>query len=128
MKKYILPLVAISCLVGVPLVFGAIVPGDTSGDTLGTTDLPYGTIPEDADFNIWTLLENALNWFFNIVIAIAAIMIVYSGFQYVTASGDTTKTGKALNTLIYALIGIAIALIAKGVIYLVASFFGETLP
>jgi len=118
MKKYILPVLAISCLVGAPIVFGATT----------TTTYPYGTIPKDEDFNIWTLLENALNWFFNIVIAIAAIMIVYSGFQYVTASGDTTKTGKALNTLIYALIGIAIALIAKGVIYLVASFFGETLP
>lgn len=88
-------------------------------------DPPF-TMPTQANFDIWTQLSNAMNWFFNALIFIAAIMIVYSGWQYVTAGGDSGKTGKALNTLIYALIGVAIALLAKGLIYLVVTYFGGT--
>jgi hypothetical protein len=75
--------------------------------------------------DIWTLLTRALNWFFGIVIAIAAIMLVLAGFTYVTSAGNEDKMKTALNTLIYALIGVAIALLAKGLIYMVCTFVNQ---
>jgi hypothetical protein len=110
MKKYILPALMLATIL-VPLSFGL------------AADPPF-TMPAQTTFDIWAQLRNALNWFFNALIFIAAIMIVYSGWQYVTAAGDAGKTGKALNTLIYALIGVAIALLAKGLIYFVMTYFG----
>jgi hypothetical protein len=110
MKKYILPALILTVI---------LVP---SLQVMG--QVPPFTMPTQTDFNIWTQLGNALNWFFNALIFIAAIMIVFSGWQYVTAAGDTAKTGKALNTLIYSLIGVAIALLAKGLIYVVVTYFG----
>ena len=87
-------------------------------------DLPYGPAPL-ANLDIWTILFKALNWFFNIVLIIAAIFLIYGGFLYITAGGDSTKTQKALNTVIYSLIGVAIALLAKALINFVSKFVIE---
>lgn len=43
----------------------------------------------------------------------AIIMVLVSGFKYITSSGDAGKVGSAKNTLIYALVGIAIAAVAQ---------------
>lgn len=110
MKKYILPFLAIAFLMIAPIAFGQ-------------EPFPIGEIPAATEVgSIWDILINALNWFFNIVIILAAIMIVYAGFRYVTAAGNPDATKAAMNTLVYALIGVAIALLAKGLIYIVSQF------
>jgi len=85
---------------------------------------PPATMPEipEIDVNIWEILDRALNWFFGIALIIAAIMLVYAGFNYVTASGNEEKIKTATKTLIFALIGVAIALLAKGLPMLVQDF------
>lgn len=108
MKKAILPVLAISMLIAVPF--------------LANAQLPVGEIPSGSGFNIWEVLIKALNWFFNIAIIIAAIFLVFAGFQYVTAAGDEEKAKKGLSTLVNALIGVGIALLAKGLIYIVSTF------
>jgi len=48
-----------------------------------------------------------------IVAGIAAVVFVmYAGIKYITSQGNPDETSKALSTLIYALIGLAIAVIA----------------
>ncbi|MGE4554873.1 MAG: hypothetical protein AB7D02_01990, partial [Candidatus Paceibacterota bacterium] len=69
-------------------------------------------IPEITDFNVFNILWKAVNWFFNIVIIIGIIFIIFAGFKYVTSGGDPNNTKKAMTILVYALIGIAIALLA----------------
>lgn len=107
MKKATLPILAISMLMIVPF--------------LANAQLPVGDIPA-GQVDIWELLIKTLNWFFNIAIIIAALFLVYAGWQYVTAAGDEEKAKKGLSTLIYALIGVGIALLAKGLIYIVSTF------
>ena len=52
-----------------------------------------------------------------IVVAIASvIMIIIGGIQYVISSGDPTNIGNAKNTILYAIIGLVIALLARGII------------
>lgn len=108
MRKAILPILAISMLIAIPVL---------------ADELPAGAIPSvSGGVNIWELLAKALNWFFNALIFIAAIFIVYAGWMYITAAGDENKAKKGLNTLIYALIGVGIALLAKALIYIVSQF------
>ncbi|MGC8651169.1 MAG: pilin [Minisyncoccia bacterium] len=85
---------------------------------------PPATMPEipEVNVNIWDILDRALSWFFGIALIIASIMLVYAGFTYVTASGNNEKVQTATKTLIYALIGVAIALLAKGLPMLVQDF------
>lgn len=45
--------------------------------------------------------------------AIAVIMIIVSAFKYITSGGDSNRVSSAKTTLIYALIGIAIAALAQ---------------
>lgn len=45
--------------------------------------------------------------------AAAIIMIIISGFKYITSGGDTNKVASAKNTLIYAMVGVAVAVLAQ---------------
>lgn len=119
MKKAILPFLAISMLLAMPV--SAAITGNGGGGGLP----PVGDIPA-GQIDIWVLLIKTLNWFFNITIIIAAIFLVFAGWQYVTAGGDEEKMKKGLNTLIRALIGVGIALLAKGLIYIVSTFITGT--
>jgi len=113
MRKYIVPVLLLSFFIATPC-FG-----------LTATDTPPMAL-SDGDINIWEILDNVMNWFFNIVVFIAAIMVIFAGWQYVTAAGDSSKTKKALDTLVFALIGLGIALLSKGIIYIVGYVFKQS--
>jgi hypothetical protein len=66
---------------------------------------------------------NTLFW---ISIIVASIMIVYASFVYATAEDDAKKVSKGHNILIYAAVGVAVALIAKSAPGVVGSIFGVT--
>ena len=110
MKKVILPVLVLSIIMVVPFLASAANP---------PIDIPGGE-----NIDIWTLLTTTLNWFFNVAIIVAAIFLVYAGWQYITAGGDDDKMKSGLNTLVRALIGVGIALLAKGLIYVVSTFIG----
>jgi hypothetical protein len=51
------------------------------------------------------------------VVGVAAvIMIIVGGFQYVLASGDPSNITNAKNTILYAIIGLLVALLAQAII------------
>ena len=52
---------------------------------------------------------------------IAVIMILVSGFKFMTSSGDAGRTASARSTLIYALIGLAVAALAQVIVQFVLS-------
>ncbi len=54
-----------------------------------------------------------------VVGAVAIIMIIVSGFRYITSGGDSGRVSSAKNTLIYALIGLAIAVLAQLIVHFV---------
>ena len=91
----------------------------------------YGNEPvaPTVSVTLWgtnSILTKATNWFFGIVIAIAAIMLISAGFTYILSGGNEEKMKTALNSVIYALIGVAIALLAKGLVYLICNLLGTT--
>lgn len=56
-----------------------------------------------------------------IIGVIAVIMILIAGIRFVTAGGDSNRVASAKNTLIYAIIGLFIAVIAQLIIHYVLS-------
>lgn len=85
---------------------------------------PPISFPTNTTLNIWEMLKKAAKWLLNIVVLVGVIIIVWAGFTYVTAAGDSDKTKKALNAIIYALLGIAIALLAYWLVNVVLNFIG----
>ncbi len=58
---------------------------------------------------------NATNWIFVILMAISALMIIFGAVLFTTSSGDPTKTEKARGFILYAAVGIAVAVFARAV-------------
>jgi hypothetical protein len=54
------------------------------------------------------------NWVFAIFLAISIIYIILGAFQFVTGGGDPAQVSAARQKLLYAAVGIAIALLAAG--------------
>jgi len=102
----------------------AIIPAGSGG--AGSSD---GIEAPDVELTLWgekSILTKAINWLFGLVIFVAAIMLIWAGFTYVTSAGNAEKMKTALNSVIYALIGIAIAILAKGFVYMICQFVGGT--
>ena len=52
----------------------------------------------------------------NIIGAIAILMVAIAGFKYVMSMGDPTATKKAKDTILYALIGLAVVIFANVIV------------
>lgn len=74
-------------------------------------NLPNKDLPEDSS-GISAVFNNALSVIFAIMGVICVLIITIAGIQYVLSGGDSQKVAKAKNTIIYALIGLVIAISA----------------
>ena len=103
----------IFAVIGLPMLAGAqpeIPGGDGTGSDM-TTTLP--------DVDVQDALTRIGNWAFYFLIVLGAIFIVVAGFQFLTAGGNPDSVTKARNTLTYALVGVALGVLAKGLVDLV---------
>lgn len=66
------------------------------------------------------LIRNILQFVIRIGIPIIALAIIYSGFLFVAARGNSEKLGEAKKTLIYTLIGAVILLGAWAIAQLIS--------
>lgn len=101
MKKTILSLILLSFLAA-PVAFADLV----------------GEGPS-ADVDIETTLDNVRNLVFGVFLFFAAIMLIWAGFSFVTAGGDATKASAAREKVLYAIIGIVVAVASAGIIQFV---------
>ena len=62
--------------------------------------------------DVLNLVDTAATWFGILVFIIALIAILYAAFLFLTAGGNEETQKKARTTLLYGLIGIAVALLA----------------
>lgn len=69
--------------------------------------------------------DGLLNKITNIVAAVAGvaavILILISGIRFITAGGDANQASSARRTLIYALVGLVVIVLARAIIALVIS-------
>lgn len=79
----------------------------------------------DKSADLPTIAKTIINFLLFLVGAIAVVIIVYAGFQYVTSAGDSSKVATAKNTIIYAVIGLIVAIMAYAIVnFVVDSFSG----
>lgn len=58
------------------------------------------------------LVSNILNTVYFIVGFVAVGMLIYAGIQYLTANGEPGKAKKAMNTIIFSVVGLVIVIAA----------------
>ena len=60
-----------------------------------------------------TQLNSLLATVFGVLAVVAVILLVIGGIQFMTSGGNSEQTNKAKNTILYALIGLAVAISAE---------------
>lgn len=71
------------------------------------------------------LVTNAVQWVIGIAGIVAVIFVVYGGISYASSAGDPGKLQKAKQTIIYALIGLAIVGLAEMITAFVSGMIKE---
>ncbi|TET84935.1 MAG: hypothetical protein E3J36_00015 [Candidatus Nealsonbacteria bacterium] len=70
------------------------------------------------------LIDAIIDFIFYIAVVVAPLMIIIGAFYLLTAAGDPKKIGTGKNIIIYTLIGLAIVMLARGLIAMVESVIG----
>jgi len=73
--------------------------------------------------DIQKVIERATNWLFILLMALAVIFFLIAAFKYLT-SGGGEEVGKAHKMVMYAIVAIAVALLSRGVSFIVAELLG----
>jgi hypothetical protein len=90
----------------------AIVPGQVPGPIVNTTG--------PTTITGWVeVLITVVKWIYTIIFIVAVLFILLAAFNFITSKGDQTKVQTAKKQLLYAVIGIAVALLSYGVVNLV---------
>jgi len=61
-------------------------------------------------------LTNITNTLLKGIGLIAVVMLVFGGFRYIISGGDSSKVTAAKNTIIYAIIGLIIVILASAIV------------
>lgn len=75
--------------------------------------------------NTHTTVSTPIGWAFWLLAAISVIMIVVGGIRYITSQGNQQQLQSAKNTILYAVIGLVVAIAARAIVQLVVdNFYG----
>lgn len=121
MKKSIISIAIMTCAVfGTSVLSTASLPGSASAqvsdgiNTATTSEMKGKSI--DGDKGLIKTVVNVLLWAVGIL---SVIMIIFSGFRYITSAGDASKTKSAQSTLTYSVVGLIVAIMAYAIVNMV---------
>lgn len=75
--------------------------------------------------DIWLVVAAVVELLIRIGGILAVVFVIYGGVQYIVSQGDPGKTNQARQTIINALVGLAIAIGATVVVTFIAGRFRE---
>jgi len=105
------------------LVFAMSVAGSVSANEhIKATDAPLSGITDLP--GLLDKIDLVTNFIFVILLVAAVIFIILGAFQFVTAGGKPESISEARQKIIYAIVGIVIALFAKAIPAVITNFLG----
>jgi amino acid transporter len=92
---------------------------------LGLTLLPlmvFGQQPNVApNVELIDALNKIINLIFWILLIVSVIFLIIGGLQFVTAAGEAEKIEQARRLILYAIIGVVVAILARGIVWFIVS-------
>ncbi|KPJ73645.1 hypothetical protein AMJ48_00240 [Parcubacteria bacterium DG_74_1] len=73
------------------------------------------TSPLPTNIELLVMIARIADYLFWILLAISIVFIVYAGILFVTAAGNTEQVERARHIILYAVIGIIVAMLAYGI-------------
>ena len=87
--------------------------------TATTTDMQNKSIAGEG--GLISILINFLLWTVGVL---SVVMIIFSGFRYITSAGDAAKTKSAQTALTYSIVGLIVAVLAWVIVKMILRQFG----
>lgn len=78
------------------------------------------------DVTFLNVICRIVNYVSGLVAALAVLMFVWAGILFATSAGNEGRLGTAKKVLLYAVIGVAIALAGTGLINLIGGIIGAS--
>lgn len=69
--------------------------------------------------NITTILDRIMSWAFGLLLLLAAVFIVVAAYYYLTSAGSDEYIKTAKGYIMYAIVAIVVAFLARGIVYIV---------
>ncbi len=70
--------------------------------------------------DVWLIVAAIIEILLRIAALLAVAMVLYGGISYIMSQGEPEKTGQAKDTIVNALVGLAIAIMASFIITFIA--------
>lgn len=70
--------------------------------------------------DVWLIVAAIIEILLRVAAIVAVVFIVYAGINYITSQGEPEKTARARGTLVNALLGLAIAIMAAFIVTFIA--------
>lgn len=97
---------------------------DVSGGITGGKDCARNDEQPENLFNgDDSVFQTVTNLMLFLIGAISVVMLIYGGIRYTISQGDSTAVTNAKNTIMYAVIGIVIAILAFAIVNFVVTTF-----
>lgn len=75
----------------------------------------------NTNLSVTNIIANIANVLVFIVGSISVIMIIVGGLRYTMSQGDQSAVGKAKNTILYAVVGVVVSIVAYAIIQFVTN-------
>ena len=117
MKKTIKQLAAVAVVpvVGVTMGLNSTTAG-AQVDEINKGINAVGGSNSSATLKVDAIVLAVVNWLLFAVGVISVIMLIVGGIKYATSAGDSNKVTSAKNTIMYAIIGLAVAVLAFAIV------------
>jgi len=89
----------------------------------GPPELPSNA-PKDFD-SLINVITTVAQWMFGILMALSIVFILYAAFLYVISQGNEDRIKSAKTILIYAVVGLVVAVLAGGISVVIQEFIAE---
>ena len=98
---------------GISAVAGSVDVSAQISDGLNSVNTGNGPTNLTGDDGVFTTIVNVLLF---IIGAVSVIMLIYGGIRYTTSGGNANSVTAAKNTIMYAIIGLIIAIFAFAIV------------
>lgn len=86
--------------------------------------LPELPIGPQTGAQLLSIIDTITNWIFAGFVALAVVMTIIAALQFVREGGNSEKVAEARQKLIWAAVGIGVALLSKGFVPTIRSIMG----
>jgi len=125
----LVPVVALGVSLAVPAFQAPTANAQTTGEDLNLksgADSSKGNDQQENLFGPDGIFKTITNVLLYIIGAISVIMLIIGGIRYTVSNGDSAAVTSAKNTILYAVIGIVVAILAYALVNFVITSFSAS--